>query len=189
VEGVQLSSLSQILSALAVVASLVFVGIQLRHATRAVRASTSQAHSANYYAINSNIIGDGELARIWRESFADFDSQGPDAKVRFVALASSIFRFYESSRAQWFRGQLDPEHWQMIERQATSFASQPGIKSWWNLRRQWHSAEFRTWFEALPEAEGGTLYAEASERRETAAMALRDFAQQRKKPGSPLSRG
>ena len=159
----QLSSLSQIISAFAVVASLVFVGIQLHHATKAVRASTSQAHSANYYALNASIIGDGELARIWRESLADFDSQDPDAKVRFVALASSIFRFYESSRAQWLRGQLDPEHWQMIERQATSFAPQPGIKSWWTLRRQWHSAEFRSWFEALPEADSRTLYAETTE--------------------------
>ena len=154
----QLSFLSQIVSAFAVVASLVFVGIQLRYAIGAVRASTSQAHSANYYAINSSIIDDGELARIWRESLADFDSQGPDEKVRFVALASSIFRFYESSRAQWLRGQLDPEHWQMIERQATSFAAQPGIQSWWKLRRQWHSEEFRTWFEALPEADSGTMY-------------------------------
>jgi hypothetical protein len=160
----QLSSVSQIISTFAVVASLVFVGIQLRQAIGAVRASTSQAHSANYYAINSSIIGDGELARIWRESLANFDSQDPDAKVRFVALTSSIFRFYESSRAQWLRGQLDPEHWQMIEKQATSFASQPGIKSWWKLRRQWHSIEFQNWFEGLPEADGRTMYGEGSSR-------------------------
>jgi hypothetical protein len=165
----QLSFLSQIVSALAVVASLVFVGIQLRHAIRAVRASTSQAHSANYYAINSSIINDGELARIWRESLADFDSQEADAKVRFVALASSIFRFYESSRAQWLRGQLDPEHWQMIERQAASFAAQPGIKSWWTLRRQWHSAEFQAWFDALPQLDGRSMYGEVAAAKGPAA--------------------
>jgi len=156
----QVFFVSQIISAFAVVASLAFVGIQLRHAIEAVRGSASQAHSALYYAINASIISNGELARIWRESLADFDSQGPDAKVRFVALVSSIFRFYESSRAQWLRGQLDDEHWQMIERQATSFASQPGIKSWWTLRRQWHSPEFRTWFEALPDEEGRSMYGE-----------------------------
>jgi hypothetical protein len=50
----------------------------------------------------------------------------------------------------------------MIERQATTFASQPGIKSWWKLRRQWHSEEFRTWFEALPEADSRTMYEEKS---------------------------
>lgn len=158
----QWSFLSQIISAVAVVASLVFVGIQLHHGARAVRGSASQAHSALYYEINASIIGDGELARIWRESLEDFDSQTPDAKVRFIALASSIFRFYESSRALWRLGQLDDEHWQMIERQATSFASQPGIKSWWKLRRQWHSAEFCDWYEALPEAGSHTMYGEKS---------------------------
>lgn len=160
----QLSFLSQIVSAFAVIGSLVFVGIQLRQAIRAVRAQTSQAHSANYFAINASIINDGELARIWRESLTDFDAQSPDDKVRFVALASSIFRFYESSRAQWLRGQLDSEHWQMIERQATSFAAQPGIKSWWTLRRQWHSPEFQKWFEGLPVEDGGAIYGGAGQK-------------------------
>lgn len=155
-----LAAIGQLIGALGVIASLVFVGIQLHQGTKAVRGSASQAYSSLYYAINASIIDNGELARIWRESLADFDGQDADAKVRFIALASSIFRFYESSRAQWLRGQLDDEHWDMIERQATSFASQPGIKSWWKLRRQWHSTQFQDWFEALPEADSGTMYGE-----------------------------
>ena len=154
----QLSLLSQVISAIAVVASLIFVGIQLRHSTRAARASASQAHSALYYAINASIIDNGELAEIWRECLVDFDAQSPNARVRFLALASSLFRFYEASRVQWLRGQLDKEHWQMIERQATSLAAQPGIKAWWTLRRQWHSEEFRRWYEALPEVDPTTMY-------------------------------
>jgi len=96
---------------MAVIASLIFVGVQLRTATRAVRASTSQAHSALYHAIVVTIVDNGEFANIWRRALVDFDSCSLDERVRFVAQASALFRYYESSRVQWLRGQLDPEHW------------------------------------------------------------------------------
>lgn len=154
----QAAFLAQIISAIAVVASLVFVGVQLRLATQAVRASTSQAHSATYHAIIAGIIQDGEFARIWREGLDDFESQSGDDRVRFVAYTSALFRFYESSRVQWLHGQLDAEHWHNIERQATSLGSQPGIRAWWALRRHWHCEEFQHWFECLTPAEAGSLY-------------------------------
>lgn len=154
----QASLLAQIVSALAVVASLIFVGIQLRQATRAVRASTSQAHSALYHAIVVTIVENGEFARIWREALADFDSCSPDDRVRFVAQMSALFRYYESSRVQWLHGQLDPEHWFTIERQVMSLIPQPGTQSWWALRRHWHSDEFQRWFDSLDPAPRGLLY-------------------------------
>lgn len=154
----QASFLAQIVSAVAVVASMVFIGIQLRTAVRAVRASTSQAHSALYHAIVVTIVQNGEFANIWRRALSDFEGCGADERVRFVAQASALFRYYESSRVQWLRGQLDPEHWFTIERQAMSLAAQPGIKSWWILRRHWHSDDFQRWFDDLEPAPRGLLY-------------------------------
>ena len=158
----QASLIAQIVSALAVIGSLIFVGVQLRQATNAVRASTSQAHSTTYHAIVENIVENGDFARIWREGLADFDSVSADKRVRFVAQVSALFRYYESSRVQWLRGQLDQEHWFSIERQVESLAAQPGIQSWWQLRQHWHSDDFRRWFEAVQPNEQGLLYGKIS---------------------------
>lgn len=154
----QASLLAQIVSAVAVIASLVFVGIQLQHATKAVRASSSQAHSAMYHAIIASITDSAEFARIWRESLVDPDSQSADDRARFLAFTSTIFRYYESSRVQWLRGQLDDEHWHTIDRQAASLSGMPGIQAWWLVRRHWHSEEFQRWFEGLEPVEGETIY-------------------------------
>lgn len=154
----QVYFLAEIASAVAVVASMIFVGIQLRMATRAVHASTSQAHSALYHAIVVSLVQDGEFASIWRRALADFESCDPDERVRFIAQASALFRYYESSRVQWLRGQLDPEHWFTIEQQARSLTAQPGIRSWWTLRRHWHSNDFQHWFDSLEPAPRGLLY-------------------------------
>lgn len=159
----QLSFLAQILSAVAVIASLAFVGHQLRQSAKAARASSSMAHSTTYHAIISTIIGDKEFASLFRRALDDPQSVSDDEWVRFVAYSSALFRFYESSRVQWLRGQLDAEHWHTIERQSISLGSQPGIQAWWPLRRHWHSAGFQAWFEGLPKTEPTKLYKRPAE--------------------------
>ena len=52
----QASLIAQIVSAIAVIASLVFVGIQLNRATSAIRATSSQAHSSMYTDLVQSII-------------------------------------------------------------------------------------------------------------------------------------
>ena len=158
----QASFLAQTISALAIIASLIFVGVQLRQATRAMRNSSSQPHSAIYSEIISTIIDNGEFASIWRRGLLDPTALSDDEWVRFTACTSAQFRFFESSRVQWLQGLLDEEHWQNIQAQVTSFASQPGIKAWWQLRRDWHSAPFRSWFEGLTGAHETALYRNAS---------------------------
>jgi hypothetical protein len=154
----QWSYAGNVVAALAVVASLVFVGLQLWQNTRAVRASASQGHSQLYADINAHVIDSGEFARIWRLGLGDPGSLDADERTRFFAFASTVFRYYESSQVLWLQGQLDASHWHMITQQAADFANQPGIQAWWQTRRHWHSVQFREWLEALPKASPPPIY-------------------------------
>ena len=155
----QASFLAQIISAVAVVASLIFVGVQLGQANKVARAASSQAHSAMYHSLITSLINDDlGFATIWRKALADLDSLSEDELVRFFAFASAFFRFFEAARVQWLRGQLNDEHWHTIEQQAISLAVQPGIQSFWKVRRHWHCEAFRNWFEDLPAAEARPIY-------------------------------
>ncbi len=145
----QLSSLAQIISAAAVIASLIFVGLQLRHAAAAIRVSSSQAHSSLYTDLVQSIIDNADFAHVWSVGIKDPKALQEDEWVRFVAYASALFRLYESSRVQWLNRRLDEEHWRTIERQAADFGQLPGLRSAWNLRGHWYSSEFRKWFEGL----------------------------------------
>jgi hypothetical protein len=154
----QLALLSQVISAVAVIASLIFVGHQLRQGAKAARASSSMAHSQTYHAIINVIMQDHEFARIWHKALENPASVSEVEWVRVVAYLSALFRFYESSRVLWMRGQLDEEHWQNIEQQAINLGGQPGVQAWWEIRRHWHSRSFRDWFEALPVEDATALY-------------------------------
>lgn len=126
----QVSFVAQIVSALAIIASLIFVGVQLRQATSAMRNSSSEAHSAIYTGLVSTIIENADFASIWRRGLNDPCSLTEDDWVRFIANTSAQFRFSESSRVQWIEGLLDEEHWQNVEAQVKSFVPQAGIKAW-----------------------------------------------------------
>jgi hypothetical protein len=150
---------AQIISAVAVIASLLFVGVQLRQATSAIRATSSQAHSALYTELVRSIIDNDDFARVWSIGLSRPKELAEADWTRFVAYASALFRLYESSRVQRLNGRLDEEHWHTIERQAADFGHLPGLQIAWGLRGHWFSLEFRAWFEGLVPAETPRPYA------------------------------
>jgi hypothetical protein len=158
----QASLVAQIVSAIAVIASLIFVGFQLNQATAAIRASSSVAHAALYTELVHSIIDNPDFARIWCKGLSDPNALEEEEWVRFVAYASALFRQYESSRVQWLNGRLDDEHWHTIERQAISFGDLPGLKAAWALRGHWYSPEFRTWFDSLEPVDAPGAYERVS---------------------------
>jgi hypothetical protein len=150
----QWSAIAQILTAVAVVPSLIFVGVQLSLATKAVRASSSQAHSAMYHALSASIVENPEgFAMIWQNGLGGTEALSEEERVRFFAFISSLLRFFESARIQWLRNQLDREHWRAIEQQARNLAAQAGVREFWGERQHWHCVQFQLWFNSLIELE------------------------------------
>jgi hypothetical protein len=149
-----LASLGSFVSGVAVAVTLVFLVVQLRQNTRAVKGAASQAHSAAYQELSNIIVVNGDMARIWRVGNSDMAKLNDDERVRYIAYLSGIFRFMESARVQWQLGQLDREHWFELETEIKDFAMQPGVRSYWEIRRHWHAEEFRRFFDSLPKAGG-----------------------------------
>jgi hypothetical protein len=145
----QAAFVAQIVSAVAIIASLIFVGFQLKKATSAIRATSSPAHSALYTDLVRSIIDNPDFARAWTIGISDPKALKEEEWVQFVAYASALFRLYESSRVQWLNGRLDDEHWHTVERQAKDFGHLPGLRLAWKLRGHWFSPEFRAWFDGL----------------------------------------
>lgn len=153
-----LASIGNFISGVAVLASLIFVGYQLRQNTQAVRAGASQAHSFNWQQITMPVIESVDFARIWRLGLDDIECLTEDEKVRFYAFAGATLRFFEGARVQWRHGQLDPEHWHNVERTAIDFAATSGFRTYWAARHHWLSPEFQDWYNSLARNHALRLY-------------------------------
>ena len=69
-----LANIGQVIGAIAVVISLIYVALQIRQNTNAVRSATAQSvheHFANWYHL---IAADAELARIAANGLRDYQS-------------------------------------------------------------------------------------------------------------------
>ncbi len=145
----ELASIGSFVSGVAVLASLVFVAVQMRQNTLAVRAAASQAESLIYWQINQTVVTHADVARLWRCGCADPDSLTDDDWVRYVSFLSSAFRVFEGAQLEHRKGLLDKPHWDSLVAVMTDFAGQPGVKAFWALRRHRQSPEFQSWFETL----------------------------------------
>jgi hypothetical protein len=153
-----LAAIGSFVSGVAVLASLIFVGFQLRQNTQAVRAAASQAHSQNWQQITMSLVECEDFARIWRLGVDDIDRLTDDERVRFYSFAGATLRFFEAARLQWQHGQLDSEHWHNVEKTATDFAATSGYKAYWAQRHHWMSPQFQEWYEALSQDRAHNLY-------------------------------
>jgi hypothetical protein len=153
-----LAAVGSFVSGLAVLASLIFVGFQLRQNTQAVRVGASQAHSQNWQQITMQVVESGDFARIWRLGLDDIGCLTDDERVRFYAFAGAMLRFFEGARLQWRHGQLDKEHWHNVEKTAIDLAVTSGFKVYWAARRHWLSPEFQNWYESLSQDRAHRLY-------------------------------
>jgi hypothetical protein len=150
-----LASLGSFVSGIAVLGSLLFIAFQLRQNTQAMRATASQANAANFRALVAPISENENVARMYFKGLSHYEELSNEERARFILLTHGSFRFFEASRLQWRHGQLDSEHWHTVEVTVRHLASQPGIRSFWKVRRHWHSSEFQNWFESLPLSGGG----------------------------------
>jgi hypothetical protein len=157
-----LAAIGSFVSGFAVLASLIFVGFQLRQNTQAVRAGASQAHAQNWLQITMQVAESGDFARIWRLGVENIENLTDDERIRFYAYAGATLRFFEGARLQWRHGQLDKEHWHNVEKTAIDFAATSGFKAYWAARHHWLSPGFQEWYESLSQPDAHKLYGTAA---------------------------
>jgi hypothetical protein len=82
-----LSNASQVVGAIAVVASLIYVGFQLRQNTRQLQREENNATQAQWQTIRLTLAGDQDVAQLW---VAGLNGEALDAvqRLRFESLLS-----------------------------------------------------------------------------------------------------
>ena len=150
-----IGAIGEIMAAAGVIGSLVFVGWQMLQNTNALHTATSHSHMEIYTSLSMSIAENRELATLWSSGLADLSSLDDVDRVRFLALISAAFRYYETSYVQHSKGNLDDELWDNIEKQLRDMATAPGIRNWWEMRRHWYSVRFSALVESLIASDSG----------------------------------
>ena len=84
----QLGSLGEIVGALATVATLAYLAVQIRANTRMMRTQAGHASQAHSSQVAMGLAHDQQLAGVFRRGLADFEALEPDEQIQFTFLLS-----------------------------------------------------------------------------------------------------
>lgn len=142
-----LANIGQVIGAIAVVISLIYVALQIRQNTNAVRAATAQSvheHFANWYHL---IAADAELSRIAANGLRDYQSLSENERTRFIASFMSFLSYSQNAFLKWRQGLLAPSLWLGWEQVMMNLFGAPGGKAFWKERGYMFGDEFRRYIE------------------------------------------
>jgi hypothetical protein len=147
----QLSLMFQLAGASGVIASLIFVGMQIRQNTQATRVQVQENMTSGYIATAQILIDNAEVftrgIAATRESFSSFSDA--DKLVYFGAIFS-IFKHFENIHSQRQRGFIDDESWTAWSEHILMYFNQSGVQLWWRLRKGSFAPSFRNFLESSP---------------------------------------
>jgi hypothetical protein len=145
------ASIGSLASGVAVLVSLIFVGVQVMQNTRAIRAQIHQN-------ITDGWIGVCAISADHGRSFAEglaadeksFAAMPDEEKVVYMAAIFVFFKHYENMYLQHREGFVRDEDWNAWVSHMFMYWRMPGVQLWWKARRDAFSPEFRNFIETSP---------------------------------------
>lgn len=145
-------SIAELMGAMGVIASLLYLSAQIRHGAKASRLATSHSLSTAARQWSDPMQADPELARIFQIGTEDPDQLNDGEMARFVFICFSFFRMFEDIHFQFENGALDVELWSGYETHYGAYCVSPGFQHYWTSRREIFRPAFRTFIDSLPPA-------------------------------------
>jgi len=142
-----LANMGQVIGAIAVVISLIYVALQIRQNTNAVRSATAQTvheHFAKWYHL---VAADDELSQIVANGLRDYGSLSEQQRVRFIAAFMAFLSYSQNAFLKWREGLLASPLWLGWELVIMNLVCAPGGKTFWKDRAYMFGDEFRRYIE------------------------------------------
>ena len=141
----QISSYAEIIEAVVIIVSLIYLTLQVKQNTQTTRAAAAQAQVDAYASVISPMAQSKDGARAWYKGIQDANKLKGEEIVMFYAQANMFFRMIESSYYQQKTGALDPQLWEGMGRLVLHFYNQKGMQQYLEVRGGGLSDEFREW--------------------------------------------
>jgi hypothetical protein len=134
-------AIGELVGGVAIIVSLLYVGLQVRQGTNASRAATNQAFTVQFSDLILQITKP-ELRDIFWRGIKGLDNLDGSENAAFMALLASIMRTYETFYFERIEGRFDTRMWDGYEAQMIDLYNNKGVREYWAIRKHQFSREF-----------------------------------------------
>ena len=137
-----ISAIGQIVGALAVVISLIYLASEVRRNARAQQLAAMRWMSDAFNRWVQQLAQHPHLTDVYYRGMHDFVSLKNGDLVRFSALMGQAFKVHEELYYLQAEGHLETRVWHGWERAIRDLNGYPGVQAWWRSRSHWFSEKF-----------------------------------------------
>ena len=133
-----IGAIAELLGAIGVIASLVYLATQIRQSreqmsqnTRALRVSSYQRHREEAVGTFHIATTDRTLLGVIRKGIASFDDLDEADAHQFMFWAAGAMYSFENAHYLFRTGMLDADRWELQRASLREFFANPGYVEWW----------------------------------------------------------
>lgn len=141
-------AIGEIVGAVAVVATLGYLALQIKQSTKVARSATRQSIAEMSVASASDITDDPSLAEAMIKDLRN-ETLAPVERIRMLARCYKAMRHWENIHYQYLAGMLSEDEWRGFRLNLKGLAKWPSMKEYWQNERQFFSAAFQSEVSAI----------------------------------------
>jgi hypothetical protein len=133
-----IGAIAELLGAIGVIASLVYLATQIRQSrqqmsqnTRALQGGAFQQLQHSVRESWSQVLAVPGLDRVVRLGMTDLGQLNEEDSWRFTFFLGAVIKVYDNDFFQYRLGMLVEERWQYFSKELLSVFRSPGARQWW----------------------------------------------------------
>jgi len=123
-----ISTISEVIGAIAVVVSLIYLAVQVKQNTKLMRATAKQSLTE---ASQGMIYKMSEHPDLWVKLMSGTDPSSPEEDAQMSLLMRAMYRGFESQCYQHEAGLIEEPEWQALSNSIIQLTAMPGINRYW----------------------------------------------------------
>jgi len=139
----KISIITEIVSALAIVISLIFVGIQFTENTKATKSATAASTVGTISSWYTEMGNNQQSSSLFWNFMANPESLTSEERFQVLISLHGLFLTFQNSYYLSQQGTLDSHIEESITKAAVGVKDQPGFRLFWKLRRELFFPEFQ----------------------------------------------
>jgi hypothetical protein len=143
-----LGSLGELVGAVAVVISLLYLATQIRQNTQVVRASSYEDVAKGTREFMALFVQDERLAQMYLRGAAQLDHLTPEERLQFEMLLGHFFANFDVTVDLFNRRMIDDKMMAPFTRYAKSLLAEAGVADWWSQSQHFFSDDLRAYIES-----------------------------------------
>ncbi len=136
---------AEIVGALAIVLSLIFVGLEIRDSTRVTTLTLDRVLDQQNLALNLAITNSADFAELLVRGELDRDGLNTAERARFDNYCFSRFGGYENVVANFAEGFVSDDEYNVWAEHFRYRFDKPGYRQFWIEYRSGYFSSFRAW--------------------------------------------